>query len=154
MRLVLQFIPRNQFLILSSEDLEQRPSDTLKQMLQFISGRTAEQPELQSTTSVSIDGSTSPSSVLGDHDDTANEVIEYDASFVSRAVKHFFPTFETSTGWRLRSEYDPMPYLLHLELYHFFAPYNRLLSQLLGNDAFERSWAKISYEHNNSTFFT
>ena len=149
----LQFIPRTQFLILSSEDLELHPLDTLKQMLHFI-GRTTEQPELQSTVSVSIDGSVSPSLVLGHHDDTSNQILDFDASFVSKAVKHFFPTFESSTGWRLRSEYDSMPHLLHLELRHFFAPYNRLLSQLLGNDAFERTWAKTPYDYSNTTSFT
>jgi hypothetical protein len=61
-------------------------------------------------------------------------------TFIEQAVKHYFPTFEASTGWRLQSSYDPIPDGLRLELVRFFAPYNKLLTTLLGNDAFERDW--------------
>ena len=39
--------------------------------------------------------------------------------------------FEQTTGWRLHSEYDPMPDLTRKFLDEFFVPHNHMLERLL-----------------------
>jgi hypothetical protein len=62
------------------------------------------------------------------------------SDLITAAVNTYFPSFGTSTGWLLKSEYDDLPRDLMADLVRFFRPYNALLSGLLGNDSLEREW--------------
>ena len=62
------------------------------------------------------------------------------SDLITAAVNTYFPSFGTSTGWLLKSEYGDLPKDLMADLVRFFRPYNALLSGLLGNDSFEREW--------------
>ena len=114
-----QHIPRDRVLVLGANELEHRPQHTLQRMLAFVG---VASPSFDAAPTVGIDGTT-----------------------ITEAVKRSFPTFEAATGWQLRSIYAPLPDGLRDELRAFFAPYNRLLSQLLGSDALERAWSVAPY---------
>ena len=62
------------------------------------------------------------------------------SDLITAAVNTYFPSFGTSTGWLLNSEYDDLPKDLMADLVRFFQPYNALLSGLLGDDSLEREW--------------
>lgn len=62
--------------------------------------------------------------------------------FIRAAVDKYFPTFESSSGWKLCGNYSPLPVVLQSELKHFFKPYNDLLSELLDTDLFNEEWAQ------------
>jgi len=122
-----QHVPRDRVLVVGAHELEQHPDDTLRRMLAFIGV---------------ADGSSEAGGV---------EAVGIDGTTITAAVKRSFPTFEAATGWQLRSVYDPLPPGLHDELRAFFAPYNRLLSQLLGSDALERAWSSSTLPYMNSS---
>ena len=65
---------------------------------------------------------------------------EQQSDLISAAVNTYFPSFGTSTGWQLKSEYEDLPQGLMADLVRFFRPYNVLLSGLLGDDSFEKEW--------------
>lgn len=49
-------------------------------------------------------------------------------------VDEKFPGFERSSGWRLESQYDPLPGRLRRHLTDFFRAQNDKLFNLLGED--------------------
>jgi hypothetical protein len=120
-----QHVPRDRVLVVGAHELEQHPDDTLRRMLAFIG--------------------------VADGSSAGAEAVGIDGTTITAAVKRSFPTFEAATGWQLRSVYDPLPPGLHDELRAFFAPYNRLLSQLLGSDALERAWSSTALPYMNSS---
>ena len=76
-------------------------------------------------------------STLPSHPQTSKQ----QSDLITAAVNTYFPSFGTSTGWLLKSEYDDLPKDLMADLVRFFRPYNALLSGLLGDDSLEREWA-------------
>lgn len=46
-------------------------------------------------------------------------------------MDYFCVAFEKNTGWRLKSEYDPLPEDLRQYLEQFFAPFERMFDYLL-----------------------
>ena len=55
------------------------------------------------------------------------------------SINNLFTDFEKTTGWRLKSEYDPLPEDLKYELEAFLQPFNERLDELLGNN-FSYEW--------------
>jgi len=92
----------DRFLILSSESLRLRPNHTLSQVLEFVG--------------------------ISSDSDTVNSYLNSPQELVDRQ----FPGFETSTGWRLTSQYDAIPSTLEKDLKEFFMPINEQLFELLG----------------------
>ena len=71
---------------------------------------------------------------------------------ISEAVDKYFPTFESTSGWRLHSEYESIPIGLHEELSRFFRPYNDLLSDLLLSDMFVSEWSDRERAVSNTSY--
>lgn len=92
----------------------------------------------------SIDGELEGgAAALYHHQSTQPSLSQYSkqqSDLITAAVNTYFPSFGTSTGWLLRSEYDDLPQDLMADLVRFFRPYNELLSGLLADDSLEREW--------------
>ena len=56
------------------------------------------------------------------------------------AIGETWPTFAGRTGWRLESEYPPIPERLRAMLAEFYRPHNRALAELLGEPELGARW--------------
>jgi hypothetical protein len=74
------------------------------------------------------------------------QISKQQSDLITAAINTYFPSFGTSTGWLLKSEYDDLPKGLMADLVRFFRPYNELLSGLLGEDSFVREWTNSSVD--------
>lgn len=161
----LKHIPREQFLIISTEQLRRDPVRTLNQVLQFTGLNL--QFELggvfnmlspwnsrsHSFKSRNIRDQFSMEMMEGKWtEEISADEFHRQSAFIGAAVDKFFPTFGSSSGWQLHSAYSPLPSNLQAELTHFFKPYNNLLSKLLNTDYFDQEWADrgIGGGHNTS----
>jgi hypothetical protein len=52
--------------------------------------------------------------------------------FAQPTLPLHFPAFEATSGWRISSEYDPLPAPVRAAAKKFFDPYNALLFEMLG----------------------
>lgn len=50
---------------------------------------------------------------------------------VSDSMNKNFPKFQNNSGWRYRSEYDPIPTRYHDQMTEFFKPYNKMFFEYL-----------------------
>ena len=50
------------------------------------------------------------------------------------AFEELFPTFESTTGWRMEGNYDPMSAHVKRRLRQFYEPYNIALQHFLGRE--------------------
>jgi hypothetical protein len=157
---VKQYIPRERVFVVSAQSLQNHQEHTLDAILRFIGlphnpkKTDIQNSELQSGGDVEdmIDGHYKGSiegeleggaAALYDQQSTHPSHSQYSkqqSDLIIAAVNTYFPSFGTSTGWLLKSEYDDLPKGLMADLVRFFRPYNALLSGLLGNDSLEREW--------------
>jgi hypothetical protein len=85
----LRYISRDNFLFLSSEQLDREPKKAINIVLRFLGFKNVEDLELSSLSVRSVND--------------LNDEFELDHP-VRDAVEKHFPRFERATGWRLRGE--------------------------------------------------
>lgn len=142
---VLQYIPRDRFLIMSSESLQRKQTETFETVLRFLGLEIPKEVKMLKG-AIENKGPGSKKRAAGQRTSPGNwsEALRLGLNqqeFIGAAVGKYFPSFESSSGWRLTSSYDPLPLALDRELQDFFKPYNELLYQLLGNRQLEADWA-------------
>jgi hypothetical protein len=152
---VLQYIPRDRFLIISSESLQKNQTETFEKVLRFLglavpkevkalrcdSGGKGPLPKRRGAGNTLSPGNWS-------------EALKHGISqqeFIGAAVGKYFPSFESTSGWQLTSSYDPLPSAVESELRDFFKPYNELLYHLLDSRQFEEDWDAGKSRHQNAT---
>lgn len=192
-----QYIPRERFLILTTEQLQSEPEGTLDLILRFIGilkpsesnvifetedsivleserGSAAMVVSADGEFQVPLDGRVGVTGEKGiykgvkkeinwrmnkgsnkdrkkemnkgGHEDRISVTPSYHRQeFIGAAVDKYFPSFESTSGWRLHSEYEQIPPELRVELDRFFKPYNELLSGLLGAGAFQEQFMSRWY---------
>lgn len=143
-------------MIISSENLQERQTETFKKVLRFLglpvpkevkpldreTDRYGPLPKMRSA-------GTGTELTAGNWSDALMHRISQQ-EFIGAAVGKYFPSFESSSGWQLRSSYEPLPSALELELKEFYKPYNELLYQLLDTRQFEADWSagkKSAYQN-------
>lgn len=160
-----QYIDRSRFILVSSERLQSHPSETLREIVSFIGlreqfsldqlsavGRI--QPGKQDLPLYPAKHTVDPVAIEFKFDEAAagtRVVGSGDAGmqqFIGTAVGKYFPSFESNSGWKLKSEYDAISPSLANELQQFFAPYNELLFRLLGTRQFEDEWRGVAAPYN------
>jgi hypothetical protein len=52
---------------------------------------------------------------------------------------YYYVEFERSTGWKVHSDYEPLPLPLQKEMDDFFLPFNNMLFELIGRN-FSSAW--------------
>jgi hypothetical protein len=141
---VQQYIPRDRFLIISSESLRKKQTETFQKVLRFL-GLTVPKEMKALRSESDRKGPLSIRRGAGNVLSPGNwsEALIRGVSqqeFIGAAVGKFFPSFEATSGWQLTSSYDPLPSALESELKGFFHPYNELLYRLLDDRQFEEDW--------------
>ena len=162
-----QYIDRSRFILVSSQLLQSHPMEVLQEIVSFIGlkehvsldplpavGRI--QPENQDLKVYPAKYTVDPLASAFKFDETkaGKHVVDGgDAAmqqFIGAAVEKYFPTFESNSGWKLKSEYDAIPPGLAVELQQFFSPYNELLFQVLGTRRFNEEWRGVAIPYNKS----
>jgi len=120
-------VPRSDVLVLPSERLLHQPRETLADIMGFI-GVPADHIER------ALRRNNSSGTCSSNSNSSSDEIMSY--GMTGELVQKYFPKFERSTGWRLRSDYAPPPAPLTDALQAFFAPHNEQLFELLRTQPF------------------
>lgn len=107
----IEHISKRNILFISSEKFKESPIKELKKILWFLN-----------LPGYSLNGMIENNL---NSEDADNHNIQH-------MIDAQFPGFESRTGWRLKSEYDPIPDSLRRDLQDFFRPFNSLFFQLIG----------------------
>jgi hypothetical protein len=101
-------IPQNRITIISSETFDKDPLKVLSLISDIIELPLTQQTKQQIT----------------------NNNIDID-KIVSDSMNKNFPKFQNNSGWRYRSEYEPIPIEYHNMMTEFFKPYNKMFFEYL-----------------------
>lgn len=125
-------VPQEQTLVMVSERMDANLSQALHNASDFIG------------VAVSSHRMTGNSGTKAGSNDSTGGALMVDDATVMQSVEKHFPRFENQTGWRLRSEYDPLNPLVQTELREFFEMPNQLLAEHLGDASMLHEWKTFS----------
>ena len=126
-------IPRESFLLMPSELLQRDPQRAMERVLRFLGMPMVE--EVRGMVRQQL-AQGQAGAEGGGGGSGASAAARLNASFISQAVRAYFPKFEASTGWSPAGvqSYEAMNSTLREGLASFLRPYNQMLFALLGED--------------------